>query len=147
MLRRAFRGSVRCSCNRSYPTRAELPKRKKENYLLLADKNQATLFTSAPSEYGHQLGVAVDGEVVETKKHPEVLGLTFDPKLNFNEHVKKVEKKAKNTLKLVKAITGTDWGQQMETVSNTFKQYTTPVIEYACPAWAPVISNTNSTKL
>ena len=64
----------------------------KENLLLLADKNQATLFTPDPSEYDHQLTINVDGELVETSKHPEVLGLTFDPKLNFNEHVKKVER-------------------------------------------------------
>ena len=115
----------------------------KENLLLLADKNQASLFTPDPSEVNYQLTINIDGEPVETSKHPEVLGLTFDQKLNFNEHVKKV----KNTLKLVKAITGTNWGQQKEIVANTYKQYTRPVIEYACPAWAPIISSTNCTKL
>ena len=76
-----------------------------------------------------------------------VLGLTFDPKLKFSEHAKTTETKAKKTLKLVKAIAGTDWGQQKETIITTYKQYTRPIVEYACPAWAPIASETSITKL
>ena len=94
----------------------------KENHLLLADKTQVSLFSPDPAEFDKNLNIKIDGTTLETKKYPEVLGLTFDPKLNFGAHVKKVEEKAKRSLKLVKAITGTDWGQQSETITNTFKQ-------------------------
>ena len=67
--------------------------------------------------------------------------------MNFGEHTKTIETKSKQTLKLIKAISGTNWGQQKETLVNTYKQYTRPILEYASPAWAPIISETNITKL
>ena len=76
-----------------------------------------------------------------------MLGLKFDPKLNFSVHLKSTEIKAMKTLKLVKAISGTDWGQQKETIVTTYKQYTRPIVKYACPGWAPIASKTNITKL
>ena len=48
--------------------------------------------------------------------------------------------KASKALKLVKAISGTNWGQQKETILHTYKAYTRPILEYACPVWAPIDS-------
>ena len=119
----------------------------KDNDLILADKTQATLFTPDPHEYDRQLNLYIDGNRLETTKHPTILGLTFDPKLTFNEHLKRTENKAKSALKLVKAISGTNWGQQKETIVSTYKSYTRPILEYACPAWAPIVSSTSLSKL
>ena len=119
----------------------------KDNDLILADKTQVTLFTPDPAEFDHQLNLKIENTPLETKKNPVILGLTFDPKLNFTQHIKTTEAKAKGTLKLVKALSGTDWGQQKEVLCNTYKQYTRPIIEYASPAWAPIVINTNLTKL
>ena len=88
----------------------------RHNNLILADKTQATVFSSDSAEYNHQLNLHINGVQLETVKHPKILGLHFDPKLTFNEHVKKTEAKAKGTLKLIKALSGTDWGQQKETL-------------------------------
>ena len=117
------------------------------NKLLLADKTQASLFTPDPAEYNYRLNLQIKGQTIDTTKNPNILGLTYDPKLTFNEHIKSTEAKAKGTLKLVKAISGTTWGQQAETISATYKTFTRPVLEYACPAWAPVISATSAAKL
>ena len=118
-----------------------------DNNLILADKTQATLCTPDSAEYNHQLNLNINGVQLETVKHPKILGLYFDPKLTFNEHTKKTEAKAKGTLKLIKALSGTDWGQQQETLVTTYKQFTRPILEYACPAWAPTTSATNVERL
>ena len=118
-----------------------------ENNLLLADKTQATLLTPDPAEYNYELNLKIKGEPLETTKTPKILGLTFDPKLTFAEHVKKTEENSKKALRLVKALSGTSWGQQKETLVNTYKQYVRPIIEYASPAWSPIISDTNLLKL
>ena len=57
------------------------------NRLILADKTQATLFTPDPFEYEHRLRIQINGIQLETKKHPNILSLEFDPKLNFNKLV------------------------------------------------------------
>ena len=56
---------------------------------------------------------------LDTKKHPTILGLTFDPKLTFNEHINQTGIKASKALKVVKDISGTNWGQQKETILHT----------------------------
>ena len=119
----------------------------KENGLILADKTQVTLFTPDPAEHGTQLNIELEGARLETKKNPVILGLTLDPKLNFSQHTKVTETKAKKSLNLIKAISGTDWGQHKEVLCNTYKQFTRPIIEYASPAWAPTVSKTNIDKL
>ena len=118
-----------------------------DNNLLLADKTQATLLTPDPAEYNYVLNLKIKGESLETTKNPKILGLTFDPKLTFAEHVKNTEDTSKKALKLVKALSGTTWGQQKETLVNTYKQYVRPVIEYASPVWSPIVSDTNLQKL
>ena len=95
----------------------------------------------------YQLNLTINGSRIETTHHPKILGMTFDPKLTFSEHINATEEKAKDTLKLVKAISGTDWGQHKETLVSTYKTYTRPVLEYACAAWAPIASVTNIDKL
>ena len=118
-----------------------------ENNLILADKTQATLLTPDPAEYNRQLNLTIKGKRIETTKHSKILGLIFDPKLNFSEHIKETEDKAKGSLKLLKAISGTSWGQQKETIVSTAKQYIRPIIEYACPVWSPIASDSKITKL
>ena len=84
----------------------------RDNNLILADKTQATVFSPDPAEYNYQLNLTIDGIRLETKKNPKILGLVFDPKLTYSEHITRTEAKAKSSLKLIKALTGTDWGSR-----------------------------------
>lgn len=118
-----------------------------DNNLILADKTQATLLTPDSAEYNRQLNLTIKGKRIETKKHPKILRLIFDPKLTFSEHIKETEEKAKGALKFVNAISGISWGQQKEAIVGTYKQYICPIMEYACPVWSPIASNRNVTKL
>ena len=66
--------------------------------------------------YSTQLTLNIDNVVIPTVKNPKILGLTFDPKLTYNTHIRKTSDKAGNTLKLLKALTSTKWGKQKETI-------------------------------
>ena len=77
----------------------------------------------------------------------KILGLTFDPKLTYNSHIRKTSDKARNTLKLLKALTSTKWGKQKETIVATYKAITRPILEYASTIWSPIASTTGITKL
>ena len=84
--------------------------------LILADKTQATLLTTDQAEQKHNLILKIKGEPIETTPNPKILGLTFDTMLYFGEHVKRIEGKAKETLEIVKARSGTSWVQHKETL-------------------------------
>ena len=111
------------------------------------DKTTSTLFTPDPAEYSTQLTLNIDNVVIPTVKNPKILGLTFDPKLTYNSHIRKTSDKARNTLKLLKALTSTKWGKQKETIVSTYKAITRPILEYASTIWSPIASTTGITKL
>ena len=111
------------------------------------DKTTSTLFTPNPAEYSTQITLNIDNVVIPTVKNPKILGLTFDPKLTYNAHIRKASDKARNTLKLLKALTSTKWGKQKETIVATYKAITRPILEYASTIWSPIASTTGITKL
>ena len=78
------------------------------------DKTTSTLFTPDPAEYSTQLTLNIDNVVIPTVKNPKILGLIFDPKLTYNSHIRKTSDKARNTLKLLKALTLVEWGRQQQ---------------------------------
>ena len=120
---------------------------KRNNLQLNADKSTSTLFSPDPAEYNIQLHLHIGNNIIPTIQHPKVLGLTFDPKLNYTEHIKETKIKANKTINIIKALTGTQWGKQKETLASTYKTITRPVIEYASTVWSPIASDTNIKKL
>ena len=67
----------------------------------------------------------------------------FDPLFTFNEHVRLTVKKAKAKINVLKALAGSTWGQDQETLLITYKSICRSVLEYGYPVWAPVISETS----
>jgi hypothetical protein len=109
---------------------------------LNATKTTTTLFSPDPAEYSVELTLNIDNTRLPTVKKPKILGLTLDPKLTYNAHIKQVATKAKKTTKIIKALTSTRWGKQKETLINTYKAITRPVMEYANTIWAPITTQT-----
>ena len=114
---------------------------------LNASKTMTTLFTPDPAEYRDELSLQLDNTRLPTIRNPKILGLTFDPKLTFNEHIKTSKDKAEKTINILKALTSTHWGKNKETLTNTYKTVTRPILEYAGTIYAPIISDQQLTAL
>jgi hypothetical protein len=117
------------------------------NLLLNAGKTTTTLFTPDPAEYSTKLTLNINNTILPTIQHPTILGLTFDPKLTFHKHAQNTSQKAQKTLNILKALTSTQWGKHKETIINTYKTITRPVMEYASTIWSPIIAPTHTNKL
>ena len=114
---------------------------------LNASKTMTTLFTPDPAEYRDELSLQLDNTRLPTIRNPKILGLTFDPKLTFNEHIKTSKDKAEKTINILKALTSTHWGKNKETLTNTYKTVTRPILQYAGTIYAPIISDKQLTAL
>ena len=79
--------------------------------------------------------------------HPKVLGLTLDPRLTYNAHIQNIATHAQKPLQVIKALTGTTWGKQKETLVATYKAVMRPTLEYASSIWSPMASPTSINKL
>ena len=117
------------------------------NLIINPDKTTCTLFTPDPAEYNSNLGLNINNKALPMALHPKVLGLTLDPKLTYNAHIQNIATHAQKPLQVIKALTGTTWGKQKETLVATYKAVMRPTLEYASSIWSPMASPTSINKL
>mgnify|MGYP007048355338 CR=1 FL=1 len=108
--------------------------------LLSAEKSTVTLFTPDTKEYHIHPQVKIKDSIVPLEKNPKLLGVTFDTMHTFTPHVNKTVDKVKSKVNLMKAISGTTWGQDKEVLTQTYKAIGRSLLEYGVPIWSPIIS-------
>ena len=79
--------------------------------------------------------------------HPQILGLTLDPKLTYNKHIDNTATKASKTIPILKVLSSTKWSKDKETLPSIYKVVTRPIQEYAPTIWSPITSRISITKL
>lgn len=107
------------------------------------EKSTVTLFTSDRKQANYHPQIFLKDKLVPLEKHPKLLGVTFDPHLNFSHHIQASLDKYKPKINMMKAIAGSDWGQEKENLILTYKSLGRSVLEYGTPVWSPIISDSN----
>ena len=80
-------------------------------------------------------------------KCSRILGVYLDPSLSFNKHSQYVAERVSGRNNILKALAGTSWGQQKETLLMTYKAVGRSIINYAAPVWSPNLHDTNHRKI
>ena len=78
--------------------------------------------------------------------HPQVLGLTFDPKLAYSTHIHNISVQAHKPLQMIKTHTSTGCGKQKKTLLATYKLVMRTALEYTSSIWSPFASSTSINK-
>ena len=84
-------------------------------------KSTVTLFSPSTHEFSYHPQVSLGDTFLPLEKNPKVLGVTLDPLFTFSPHVRVVAKKARERLRILKALAGTTWGQDKETLLISYK--------------------------
>ena len=113
------------------------------NLFISPSKSSATLFTTFSNEASLDLPIFINGEKVPTKKDPVILGVTLDPLLSFKTHTTKLKDKVNKRNNVLKALAGSSWGKEKETLLTTFKATSQSLLNYCAPIWSPGLSDTN----
>ena len=74
---------------------------------------------------------------IPLNKRPRLLGVTLDTHFCFGAHAMAAVRAAKGRLQTMRLLSGTSWGCNKETMTQTYKQYVEPVFTHAAPIWAP----------
>ena len=114
---------------------------------LAAEKCTSTLFTTDPKQYKINPNVKINDKPVPHSQTIKILGITFDTGLTFTPHIKDVCARSRKRLNVLKALSGTNWGQSKETLLITYKATVRPLLDYAAPVWGPTTSTTNINNL
>ena len=77
----------------------------------------------------------------------DIGGLSGPPPLSFNKHSQYVAERVSGRNNILKALAGTSWGQQKETLLMTYKAVGRSIINYAAPVWSPNLHDTNYRKI
>ena len=112
-----------------------------------APKSTVTLFTPDNRQHDTHPQVTVAGELLPLEKTPRILGLKLDPAFRFGHYAVDLRTRAAPRLNVLKALTGTRWGQHKETIEITYKSIIRSLFTYVAPVWLPHISSTNLHKL
>ena len=110
-------------------------------------KSTVTLFTPDTKEAKIHPQVKMDNKLVDLDKCPRLLGVNFDTMYTFSHHIKNTVAKAKTKVNILKALAGSTWGQDKETLVITYKSIGRSTLEYGAPIWTPTISQSSWNKL
>ena len=120
---------------------------KARNLHISAPKSSATLFTTFSNELSIDLPIFIDGAKVPTKKDPKILGVILDPLLTFKPHAAYIKDKVLARNNLLKALAGSSWGKEKETLLTTFKATGQSLLNYCAPIYTPTLAPTNWNEL
>ena len=81
------------------------------------------------------------------QRNPKILDVTFIPHLYFHKHAEDLHSRSAPRLNLIRALAGTTWGQQVETMVITYKSFIRSLCSYAAPVWFPNITTASLNKL
>ena len=116
---------------------------KSRNLQLSAPKSSATLFTTFSNEMSINLPIEINGEPVPTTTTPKILGVTLDSLYKFKHHASNVRAKMDKKNNILKALAGSTWGQDKETIVSSYKAIGQSLTNYCANIYSPDMCDTN----
>jgi hypothetical protein len=110
---------------------------KDKKILISPNKSGVILFTPDQKQYHLHPQVFLDGKLIPLHKALKMLGINFDPKINFGTHNSVSCVKGNGRVPVMKALAGTSWGHHMETLLLTYKSLVRPTFTFGSPYLVP----------
>ena len=112
---------------------------KSYSLLISAPKSTVTLFTPETKQAKYHPDIKKAGSQLPLNRSPKILEVHLDTSLTFNTHKRQQE----SATEVLKALAGTTWGQQMETILMTYKTIGKSVVNYSAHVWSTNASATS----
>ena len=116
---------------------------KDNSVLIYAPKSTVTLFSPDPHQVKTHPRILIEDSQPSLAQCPNILRVYLDTSLPFNKHSGYVAERLSSRNNLLKALAGTSWGQQKETLLMTYKAVEGLIINYAAPVWSTNLRDTN----
>ena len=97
------------------------------------DKSSTTLFTLSPKKDHRPL--TLDGIVLRKEDQQTYLGITYDKRLTWSQHISGAEAKARRKLHIMRKLAGTQWGCSAEVLKQVYQGTVRPHLEQGSSAW------------
>ena len=116
----------------------------KDNSLLIsARKSTVTLFSPDAHQAKTHPRILIEDSQLPLVQCPNILGVYLDTSLSFNKYIGYVVERVSSRNYILKALAGTSWRQQKETLLMTYKAVGRSIINYDAPVWSTNLRDTN----
>ena len=105
------------------------------------------LFTPETKQAKYHPDIKITGSQPPLNRSLKILGVHLDTSLTFNVHCTQAATRVSNRNNVLKALPGTTWGQQKETILMTYKVIGRSVANYGAPVWSTNASATSIGKI
>ena len=79
---------------------------------------------------------SIDTRIAIQTNSVKFLGIIFDEKLSFKDHIEEIYERCLKRINLLKALCGTSWGANQEIIMYTYRTFIRPLMEYGCVLFA-----------
>ena len=117
----------------------------RDNSLLISAPKSTV--TPGPMPANTHPKIKISDAVLPLVRNPKLLGLHLDTYLSFNAHCIQVANRVSKRNNVLKALAGTNWIQQKETLLLTYKALGRSIANYAAPVWSTNASDTSLEKI
>ena len=104
-------------------------------FRISTSKTVCVLFTRNPRIEARQPPLSIGGNVLSYVKSVKFLGVMFDSRLNWAEHVTYISDKCTDRINLMLKITGQRWGGGKRVLLTLYKALILSLFDYGCPAF------------
>ena len=111
--------------------------------LIYAPKSSVTLFVPDTHQAKTHLKILIEASQLPLVQYPKILGVHLDTSLSFNKHNSHVAERVSSGNNILKALDGTSWGQQKETLLMKYKSVGIYILNYSAPVWSTNLRDTN----
>ena len=104
---------------------------------LNASKSEVSFFSvnTRTSEVEWKPVITINGEPLEFKPTPRLLGVTLDRQLTFGPQVEKVTKEAESKMRMIAMLANLEWGWPNDQLRMVYQTFIMSKLGYAGPSW------------
>ena len=113
----------------------------------ISTKINRTLFTPDPAQANTRPKINIVDSELPLVRSPKIIGVYLDTFFSFNNHCVQVATRVSKRNNVLKALAGTNWGQQNETLLITYKALGRSIANYAAPVRSTNASESNIGKI
>ena len=106
----------------------------KDNSLLIsAPKSTVTFFILDKHQFQTYPDITLEDTQLPLERSPKILGVIMNPFLSFYKHSNYVSDRIDNINNMLKALAGSSWGQEKDTLLLTYNALGKSITSYATP--------------
>ena len=120
---------------------------KEKSLLISAPKSTVTLFTPDTHQFQTHPDITLEDTQLPLERSPKILGVIMDPSLSFHKHCNYVTDRIDKRTNMLKALAGSSWGQDKETLLLTYNALGKSISSYGAPIWSTNASDSSYKKI